>query len=420
MTDSTTIHQYLRAALAKGAFEPDNLHRMREEGIAGAAEAEAVLDAIADVLERPRGEATDELLTDLTPFFQSFTTQEAADVFRERGAPLLRRVFERLREPRAPGAESDADELLYLLKLFAMYGDAEGLAAVPDLIRRPEFRDHYLWTVVFGQLIQAPPEIGARVAQALREPLPEGFARAAYLDLVNELCRRGAMDRHPFDTDEGKAQLAEYLEAGEGENASFAVSAAMALAFVSPPERDALLDAARAHPEMMVQLETAWAEGHLGRETGIDFLARQAEKIAYGRVAHEYLKMLGREDRVPAICHDENYQATVAMASWLAHPNEFGRPPDAIELIDSREMFWPPTGDQRRLWAFRYKYEGEDVEEPVVDYGMVGSTTFSVFEGYGDNPTPEDIYAAHCAWEMGEQPYLEKGRELLKDVFGAQ
>jgi hypothetical protein len=46
----------------------------------------------------------------------------------------------------------------------------------------------------------------------------------------------------------------------------------------------------------------------------------------------------------------------VEMCSWLAHPNEFGRPPTVIELHDTRELPWPPTGNTRRLWLFRCCY----------------------------------------------------------------
>ena len=66
------------------------------------------------------------------------------------------------------------------------------------------------------------------------------------------------------------------------------------------------------------------------------------------------------------------------MCSWLSDPHEFGRPPDEIELFDTREMVWPPTNDWRQLWLFKYIYRAgpEDVADQS-GIGMTGSITFS-------------------------------------------
>lgn len=96
-----------------------------------------------------------------------------------------------------------------------------------------------------------------------------------------------------------------------------------------------------------------------------------------------------------------NFLAMAEMCTWLAHPAEFGKVPADITLFDTRELYWPPTDDSRRVWLFRYEYppwEGE--VEPRTGIGMVGSTTFALFGEATVDLSPEAVYALHCAWEL--------------------
>jgi hypothetical protein len=62
---------------------------------------------------------------------------------------------------------------------------------------------------------------------------------------------------------------------------------------------------------------------------------------------------------------------------------------------------WPPTGDRRRLWIFKYRYEPDaERDEAEEDVGLVGSITFSLFFVTSADMTPEEIYALHCCWEL--------------------
>jgi hypothetical protein len=57
-----------------------------------------------------------------------------------------------------------------------------------------------------------------------------------------------------------------------------------------------------------------------------------------------------------------------------------GRAPDKIELLDTREIFWPPTNDKRWVWLFSYSYDGAEAGQPVnTGVVMAGSITFSLF-----------------------------------------
>src|SRR5262249_35760377 len=96
---------------------------------------------------------------------------------------------------------------------------------------------------------------------------------------------------------------------------------------------------------------------------------------------------------------DPNFVAGVEMNSWLAHPREYGRIPDSLELIDTRQLYWPPLKGVRQLWLFRYAYTaGQDIDATEA-VGLVGTTTFA----YGDahpSMTCEELYALYCVREQ--------------------
>ena len=114
-----------------------------------------------------------------------------------------------------------------------------------------------------------------------------------------------------------------------------------------------------------------------------------------------YLIELGAENRIPLHAKSEDFKAISEMCQWLAHPMEFGRPPHEIRQVDTRELFWPPTNDRRKLWNFLYEYPPrEGKTEPDVGHGMVGSVTFALFGETKADLSAEQVYGLHCAWEL--------------------
>jgi hypothetical protein len=69
-------------------------------------------------------------------------------------------------------------------------------------------------------------------------------------------------------------------------------------------------------------------------------------------------------------------------------------------LVDTRELFWPPTNDKRRLWLVKYSYKSDEGGEPDRGVGMVGSVTFALFGESTIDLSPEDVYGLHCCWEL--------------------
>ncbi|MEN6624886.1 MAG: hypothetical protein ABFD69_01515 [Candidatus Sumerlaeia bacterium] len=396
-----------------GKLSDNKAMELSNESIDTAEKASAVCAALEKVMEGKFDDDAAELVRTLAAFLQQVETEEAADVFHARAFGPLGRAFDKLRE----NVEENADDLLFLLKIAAMYGERPILAHIPELIRNPEMEDEYLWSILFDVLARIKDFTGSvEIAEQLRDPLPNQFSGIAYLDFVNELCKDGRLKSHPFDTAEGKKRLEGLLAKGdddEDDDDSYAVSAASALAFISNPERDELLEKARSHSELGVRMAAAFADARLGNEKGIEQLVGWALQPAVSSSACEYLESLGLKDRVPEAVNDPDFDAMAEMCRWLSHPAEAGRPPDAIEVFDSREIMW--EGERTPVWAMRFTYNGDDGEE-TTDYGMVGLHTFSFFD-YGKNPTPEDIYALHLAFEVDGEPDLKSGRKLFQKAI---
>lgn len=78
---------------------------------------------------------------------------------------------------------------------------------------------------------------------------------------------------------------------------------------------------------------------------------------------------------------------------WLSHPMEFGRPPDACEVLGSRTLNLPGNGPTR-LTLVRYSYR----EPKTVGRAVTGAMVWS-FIGGGLEGISDDAYLlAYCGW----------------------
>lgn len=291
-----------------------------------------------------------------------------------------------------------AHDILFGMKLLALLGDRTGVDCIVGVAGTGFEADNWFWTIVLDPFGEGHPD-AAHLFEALSDPLPGDFFGIALLDAANAACRAGAIELHPFDSDEGVARLREHLAS---ETASYAHSACGALPFINHADRDAMLETARQHEDPGVRMEAAWAMAKLGKQEGFDEIARACLDPNQAVQAMHYLEELEREDLVPEAAREPDFHAIAQMCSWLSHPNEFGESPDAIELLDKRTIFWPPTGDTREMRIFKYRYEpnGDWREEPDEGVGLVGSITFALFGETEPSMEPKDVYGLHCCWEL--------------------
>jgi hypothetical protein len=336
-------------------------------------------------------------LHQLAAYFQSVESKKAAEVLRDEGHPQLIRLFDLEYEM----DDHHADELMFLLKIFAMYGQEDGAQRIIQAAHDSFESTNFMWSVVFREMAAEGHPCRFLVAEALSEPLPKGFIAVTFLDFINELAVRGEIREHPFDTSAGRKLLRGWLMSNRCDEYSYALSATTSLPFIATPHRNRLLALAMDHADAKVQLEAAWASAKLGSTAGLKMLARMCLDPNHSTTACAYLEEINQSEAIPPQAKDPNFQAMAEMCDWLAHPQEYGRSPDHIELYDTRVIFWPPTDDRRRLWLFKYVYQAPEPGQPdEVGIGMVGSVTFALFgETKADLP-PEDVYALHCCWEL--------------------
>jgi hypothetical protein len=223
--------------------------------------------------------------------------------------------------------------------------------------------------------------LGPALIDELLELLPSGIAAVLTLDLANTLCRQRRLEEHPFDTVAGHRLLEASLTREDAVLAKYTVNCVACLPFLKDETaRNRLAALAMDDSDPHVQMEAAWATAYLGSEAGVKCLARMTTDVHSSIRAQRYLEELCRTDAIPEACREPNFLALAKMSQWLAHPNECGRHPDNIELYDTRELYWPPTDDVRRLWIDRYKYDSKGPEEPAqTGLGLVGSVTFALF-----------------------------------------
>ncbi len=269
--------------------------------------AEAAITTIADaalvvsLLERQAQWLKDQLIEfgdvrALLVAFERIETTQAFMYLARHAMPHLLDIFEKISEK----IPSDDDLLGYLLMLFSRFGTSEGWNAI--VAASGDARLCNLW--VWDGFIQWPREqdpIIPKLVKLLSPKSTEDTAAVASLFWLNQLARADQILTHPYDSPEGIQRLSEWLDAAAPlESRSVAgKAAASAIPFISASYRPALFELADQHPEMEVQLESAWAHAYLKEESGFTKLVSACEDDELAANAAAYLDDLNAGHLVP-------------------------------------------------------------------------------------------------------------------------
>ena len=380
------------------------LRELKDYSIKSQADAEAICDVLALIALPGSNIGGPSAFHSLIRLFQDVdgTDCPAFGVMEQKGIELLVQIVnDELNKP----TRRDTHDILFALKILAMYGSSEGTDAVICAALQPLQPDAYLWSVILQAYTAGHPQC-ERLFRELSDPLPRDFLAIALLDSANTAHRNGVNWPHPIDSIAGRKHLETWLTGTDAEHFSYAISTTAALPFISKP--DALLALAFDHLSPDVQLEAAWVAAMLGRDAGIRWLARSCLDVNMAERAKQYLLELGRTDAIPPEAENPSFQARAEFAKWLAHPSELGRPPDELEIIDHREMPWPPDRESKPLWLIKYRIkDSTGLAADDVGVGLVGSVTFCLFTYQLEQRPPEDGYAIHCFWEMQCRELIE-------------
>ena len=380
--------EVLTTALASPSELPTAIEALEEVLLESAEEARLTLEVVGH-LPLPVTEGWVSPLHTVMAWLED-AEGGAAEVLHHEGAGPLLRVHDRLlhrldifhEDPVA--LSSDVMAVMRVMVLYRVPGTIERLVAAGH---HPILQDAYFWGAVFEVLDDDEHPWRLDVVDAFATRWPGGAALGAFLDHVNGLVLDDVLTRHSFDTPRGHGALEAWLTSDDMTDA--ARSATVALPFVRVDVRRRLLTMAEAHSDIAVRIEAAAVRSEEGDPVGIERLKSWAEDPRFAETAINHLERLGALDAVPAIVEQRDFRAAAAMASWLAQPTEFNRPPDDLVTVDTRELHWPPTEDRRRVWLFRYRYSSNSPDTSFEGLGMVGSVTFAMAD--------EDTEAPHRA-----------------------
>jgi len=369
--------------------------RLQRNRVTTAEQAQAVLEALSrEVPSSQTGGDTPQ--GTLLRLIQMPATQEAIEYFRPRASPVILAAWPKLPE---------RDRTLALMVL-ARIGAREGLEFVARTVAAPDGPQGLSVAVILENVPVQTEDVDV-LFPTLAPLLDVEDSRALeVLNLANRLVAARRLWPHPVAT--RLPRLRRWIESESENDYGPALAACYALALIPGAEALELLELATQHPDPEVRLESLYARSRQGVPGAVEALARATLDPVMALRAREYLQELGKAHLRPKESDDPVLLAKAELISWLRHPNEFGEEPASIELWDRRVLDWPPTGDRRELFLFRYGYpsyvygQEEELEEGV---GLVGSVTFSLTGDTKPLPegTPEDAYVAHCLWELRQE-----------------
>lgn len=392
----------LQKAITRG-MEPDGdlseeLLALEDSSFRSTSDANFIVETLKRLPAEEKIDGMSSRLDELSSLFMDVDDESPAQkVLREKGIPELIRIFNEMGDQTDRARQNDQ---VGLLRIMAQFETREGAETVVAAAKKMFAEDSYYWYITMAQFGPEHPQ-HAYVFEELAKQLPGGDIGVALLDCANQAALEEKLETHPFDSDTGVKLLRSWLEDPDKEHADLGHSAAVALPFLKHAERDALLTVAMKHPESSVRLESAWAAGKLGLDEGFKSLANACLDVNLSMVAKEYLTELKREDLIPDAAKDPTFAARADFARWLSHPNELSEAPDEVEVVDQRELVWPPSKTASPFWLLRYRLKDKTgLEDDNENYGLVGSQTWCFFDDHMMKRPVEDVYAIHCCWEQ--------------------
>ncbi len=334
----------------------------------------------------------------------------------------LLRIYRKFDQEIVEPDEQQTAVMLDALLTLTMFNSQEGTEAVIQAIRKSFAPQKYQWYSIMNWYAHSHRHSDL-FFKTFHESLPSESYWDDLLSAANQAALADRLPIHPFDSQAGVTALQEMLKGPA------AVNAAVAIAFLRQEHRDQLEELVLKHEDKRVKLEAAWAYAKAGSEDGFKRLVEYTLDVSMSDDAKSYLEELGKGELIPEKANEPEFAAKATMSNWLAHPNELGKSPEELLVVDHRELDWPGLEQPQHFWLLRYHMKTEDPLQPIDSgVGLVGSMTWCFFSDSFDRLAPEDVYAIHCVWEAENQDMVrvfesvpEKDKaELLKEWKGPE
>ena len=419
---SSPLRRAVQRGLAEGGDIVKELQSLDDFTITVRRDAEAIINALAtltteQLVQRSEENDDESPLYELASWFEKCDDEFglAHKTMEEKGIPQLIKAYDAVV---ALNNKENENDLIYVLRIFAQYKSKEGASRIIEAARRPIAPDSYWWYSIFATLTKEHPH-GDFVLRAIRAPLPDEKIAGQLLSAANQMMLSKEITEHPFDTPAGHKQLEAWLtqpsvNSNADDESSYALDATVALAFVASEDREKLLQLAIQNPNKKIQLEAAWAAAKTNNNFGVEALVEFCKDVHFSATAKDYLEEIEKKDSIPAEALEPNFAAKAEFSQWLQHPNELGEIPDELEIVDQRELPWPPAGEMSKVWLIRYLQKDDTGLEPdESNIGLVGSMTWCFF-AYDLNRRPvEDAYAIHAYFEL-------ENKDLIQDSYSEE
>ena len=398
----------------------DELYQIADQEITNARDAKRICTAVASYMsthDDPNHMRSH--LPTLISFFQYAKSPGATNAFIKGGLPLLREL---IRQSMDEGKGATVN-VMFVLRILAMYQQVEDVAIIARLANAEFCLDRHLWYHVFHFYVDEQSQLSVQMVDVLRDLRSHPIILIAYLDAVNEIAKSGIIKDHPFNTELGLELLHRWLNPDD-KSAFYAFGAAATLPFISELARAPLFELALEHPNGLVKLEAAWLQAELGDKNGVNTLRFYSLAPQYSLIAQAYLVKSGLQAKIPAKAQGTEFCIRAIMANWLLDYMELDQPPDKVEVVHHRQLFWPPTHDMRDFWLVKFKVDEDLCGKSSEGVGLVGFGVREVFEKESLSLSAEELYGFYCARESGytsnEQEYdrqkeIDFGMALLRE-----
>ncbi len=304
-----------------------------------------------------------------------------------------------------------------------------------------------------GILVDSPPQDWKNVALALSplwnaaseqlcffyDRLYEGYLHpstlSVLLDLAGFSLRNGTLLQHPWH--ERHNELSSLLENVTArltvlerepskfgsevsevqrilaESVSLTVSLCDALGLIGQSDSESSLLRAMNLSHRRIQAEAAGALIRLGNVSGKQRLIELARDPVARLRAVAYAEEFGFNDEIDETLCLPVSLAESELAAWLASAEQFGFPPNSLQLIDARTQYWPSFEEPRDCFLFRYTYELPGGQ--LSNIGIAGPATHAFYADLTSLP-PDDIYAAFAGWQAEHEDIFEVPMPLLNSA----
>jgi hypothetical protein len=370
------------------------------------------VEAIVERLEGIRVEALVEsekirsdygtLISFLFPLLPSDENKKIDDDLRERVDKHLQKILRgSLAESKENYEQIDYVSMSSLSLLFELNRNV-AITLMLDGMRSDGMSDSDSWSLILDKFNETDPRYD-ELLQLCRTELPKGKVAIEIAAAANQRLLEDNDFVHPLDCEAGLKRIEEWLDEKLPEDLKeygAPLVATVSLAFIKSSKWRELLDMSSRHSDWSVRAEAGWVGGLRGEAGGIKLLVEMAGDVRYSDKAVRYLEELGLQERVPQEVKEPDFAARAEMAGWLGHPNELGRPPDEVTIIDKRKMKWPLEEEAVEVYLLRYVVKDLKESKSESGVGMVGPMTFCHFGLKMEERSFEDVYGIHVYREL--------------------